>query len=832
MKWYNPISSIFISLIIACTVSGLSAQSISGYIQNEDNEPIPYVNVFIQELGSGTSSDEKGYYFLTLEPGEYKVIFSALGYTTKTILLIVETKPLQKDVWMISSGVDLEQVFVKASKRDSAYAIIQKAIEVKKDFLNQVQSYRTNVYIKATETVDKKEKAKRKQKKEVVSLEGRPINPFEEQEKKKLAAISGISLIESELILNYQHPKKYKEERIAYEAYGDKGGLFIPRFGESEFNFYRNLVFVRAVSEVPLISPLSKTAILSYKYKLIESKIENGRLVYKIKVIPRKKGNATCSGYIYINEGLWNINRLELSYSKTALKFFDAFQIKQNYQQLDDGSWLPYRVEFTYETKQGKRKTFKGKTILYYTNYENDYPFPAKFFGNEVSVTTSEAYERDSSYWDHARPEPLTIKQQQLIAYKDSVEAVLNSVEYKDSMQVLYNKVTLLDIVWDGVGFRNHFKRQEIYFGSIPEFIDFEVVGGFRLGPYISYYKQWKNGKWLSIGGNISLGLKNLDPQGNAGIHYQYDANRLAQFYVSGGRSFQSLNPFDAILNQLRTSNYFLHDNMRIGHQFELFNGLYLQTDFSINDRKSVEDYEPGTLLGEIIEDEIPVAFAPYQAFVSDISLRYTPGQKFMTEPRGKIILGSKWPTFRLRHQKGWNNILSSDVDFDFIEFSIEQDLILGIFGNTKYTIQAGDFLNTKELRFVDLKRFNESNPILYSDPLHNFQLLDTALTGTNFYVELHQIHHFNGALINNVPLIRQLRLHVVAGANFLWVQENNFRHEELFTGLERVFKLGPRRRLRLGAYGVLANSNVDKPKTAFKISLDIIDTWKRNWSF
>jgi len=634
------------------------------------------------------------------------------------------------------------------------------------------------------------------------------------------------------LILNYQPPKKYKEERIAYKIYGDQAGLFIPRFGEGEFNFYRNLVYVRSISEVPLISPLSKTAIVSYKYKLIESKIENGRLVYKIKVIPRKKGNATCRGYIYINEGLWNINRLELSYSKTALKFFDAFQIKQNYQQLKDGSWLPYRVEFIYETKQGKRKTFKGKTLLHYSSYESNYPFPPKFFGNEVSVTTAEAYERDSSYWNQARPEPLTIKQQKLIAYKDSVNAILNSVEYKDSMQALYNKVTFLDVTVQGFGFRDHTKRQEIYFGSILSFIDFEVVGGFRLGPYISYFKEWKNGKWLNISGNLSLGLKNLDPQGNTGFRYQYNPNRLSQIYASTGRSFQSLNPNDAILNQLQTANYFLHDNLFLGHQFELFNGLYLQTDFSINNRKSVEDYDSDTFIGEIIDDEDAVAFEPYQAFVSDISLSYTPGQKFMTEPRGKIILGSKWPTFRLRHKKGWSNILSSDVDFDFVDFSMEQDLILGIFGNSKYTIQTGNFLNTKELRFVDLKRFNESNPIWCSTPLHNFQLLDTALTGTNLYIELHHIHHFNGALINNVPLIRQLRVQVVAGANFLWVQKNKFRHEELFTGLERVFKLGARRRLRLGAYGVLANSNTGKPKTAFKISFDIIDTWTRNWNF
>ena len=72
----------------------------------------------------------------------------------------------------------------------------------------------------------------------------------------------------------------------------------------------------------------------------------------------------------------------------------------------------------------------------------------------------------------------------------------------------------------------------------------------------------------------------------------------------------------------------------------------------------------------------------------------------------------------------------------------------------------------------------------------------------------------------------------VVAGGSYLWVQENNYRHQEIFTGIERVFKLGPRRRLRLGAYGVLAKSNYTKTNTQIKFSIDIIDTWKRDWNY
>ena len=738
---------------------------------------------------------------------------------------------------MTSSSVELDQVVVKASKKDPAYAIIKHAIDAKSKYLKQVDSYRTKIYIKATEEIDKKEKKKRKRakaKKPSPVIGDPDYDPFWEAEQVKLKEISGLSLIESEVTLNFQYPKKYKEERNAYKLYGDKAGLYIPLFGESDFNFYRNLVFIRAVSEVPIISPLNKISILSYKFKLIETKEENGLLVHKIKVTPRKKGNSTCKGFIYITDGLWNINRLDLTFAKGGLKFFDTFRIKQNFEQLPDNTWFPYRVEFIYSTKQGKYKTFKGNTLMRYSEYETNYSFPPKFFGNEISVTTQEAYERDTSYWGKLRPEPLTIREQKLVAYKDSVFAVVNSIAYKDSIQAINNKVTLLDLLIDGVTFSNHIKKESINFGPIPEMIGFSVVGGIRAAlPSTSVYKQWPKYKYVFLSGSLNFGLRNKDLQGNLYGEFRYNPRRLGDVYFSGGRNFETINSFDAYLNQIRNSNYFLRDNLSLGHNIELFNGFYLRTDFSMDDRKSTDGFITESFIDRVIEDENPIAFEPFKVFISNISISYTPQQKFMSEPNRKVVLGSKWPIFSLTHQRGWNGLFGSDIDFDFLDLKVKQEILFGYFGTTKYTAELGKFVNSNDVRFIDVKRFRESDGFpLYSDPLNSFQLLDTAFATTNLFFEVHHIHHFNGALINNLPLIRALKMHVVVGGGFLWVAESKVRHEEIFAGVERTFKLGARRRLRIGAYGVAANSNISGPAAGYKISFDIIDAFEKNWRF
>jgi len=346
------------------------------------------------------------------------------------------------------------------------------------------------------------------------------------------------------------------------------------------------------------------------------------------------------------------------------------------------------------------------------------------------------------------------------------------------------------------------------------------------------YFKRYESGRTIATAGSFNYGFKNKDLQGSLNFWTRYNPYKLGDFGIRSGRSFYSVNSFDAYLNQLKISNYILHDHIDFFHRIELFNGFYVTVDVSLHNRQSVDKYDRSSIINEIIDETDPLLFDSYQAFISRTHLSYTPKQRYMSEPNRKIVLGSKYPTFNVIHQKGWDYILGSDINFDYLELMINQNLLLGTLGNSNYTIQVGKFVNTKDLRYVDLKRFRQSDPILFSEPLHSFQLLDTALSTTDVFFEMHYNHHFNGAMINNIPLIKKTKIRTVAGAGMMWIKENGYFHQELFGGIERVFKLGARRRLRIGAYALVRQSNFSSAKTDFKISFDIIDTWKRDWSF
>ncbi|MEL6141390.1 MAG: carboxypeptidase-like regulatory domain-containing protein, partial [Bacteroidota bacterium] len=200
-------------LIIAWLLcSSLYSQTIVGKITNEFNEPLPFANVFVKQLATGTISDDEGAYALRLEnDGEYDLVFSSLGYESKSIPVAFTSDTLRLNVQLFTSGVDLQEITVNASKKDPAFGIIRKVIEHKKAHLRATESYRAKVYVKATEEIDRKKKAKQETSQVQISAGQPGVDPFEAQQQANQELLGRLNMVEMEVQLNYQYPNRYKE---------------------------------------------------------------------------------------------------------------------------------------------------------------------------------------------------------------------------------------------------------------------------------------------------------------------------------------------------------------------------------------------------------------------------------------------------------------------------------------------------------------------------------------------------------------------------------------------------------------------------------------------
>ncbi|RPH99137.1 MAG: TonB-dependent receptor, partial [Calditrichaeota bacterium] len=99
---------------------GKSEGTVNGFVRDASNgEPLPYVNVFLQNTQIGTTTNEKGYYVINrIPPGEYRVIFSMMGYGRhEETVEITSNAAVKVNASLPPSVLELEGV-VKTAERE------------------------------------------------------------------------------------------------------------------------------------------------------------------------------------------------------------------------------------------------------------------------------------------------------------------------------------------------------------------------------------------------------------------------------------------------------------------------------------------------------------------------------------------------------------------------------------------------------------------------------------------------------------------------------------------------------------------------------------------
>lgn len=201
-----------------------------------------------------------------------------------------------------------------------------------------------------------------------------------------------------------------------------------------------------------------------------------------------------------------------------------------------------------------------------------------------------------------------------------------------------------------------------------------------------------------------------------------------------------------------------------------------------------------------------------------------------MTEPYRKVVLGSKWPTFSLYWYKGWPSLFKSQVNYDYIQFGVSQKIKISTMGTSSVFMAYGKFLNTKEMEYENFKIFPRGDKWFFSTPMQN-QLQDTTIFVDDQYFEAHYVHHFNGALINNIPFVKKLRIYTLAGGNYTYIPNSNYHYADFYAGLEKSIRI-QRQRFRFGIYFVFGGSNMQLVKPAIQFSINHYDKREKSWDY
>jgi len=387
--------------------NALFAQNfVRGSVVDERKSPIPFAKIYVKNTADQrTVASVEGSFELSLMPGEYFLVISALGYQDRETYISITSSDLQRDVQLFpEKQQDYKEIVVNTKKGNIGREIMLEVVKRRERMNPWNYAHAVDVYIKASEQKDIKVKEQKKKKENNDGTEDATIaaDPLESSLPKAPSWVDNMNLLEVQLKRNYAPGNKVKEIRNAYTLHGSDRSLYYTTTVKSNFNFFENLLHLDDLHQTPVSSPISVPGILSYKYRLEETYIENGHTICKIKIIPRNTATTTLEGYIYVIDSLFLVQKLQLSMNKGNLLIYDHFEIDQTFSNIGDTICVLDKQILSYGVKY-KNETSACQTTALFTNYNFDPEFSKKFFNTELAVTTKEAYERDTNYWSSTR---------------------------------------------------------------------------------------------------------------------------------------------------------------------------------------------------------------------------------------------------------------------------------------------------------------------------------------------------------------------------------------------------------------------------------------------
>lgn len=776
----------------------LSAQTyqLSGKVSG-NGEGLPFASVYIKGTTKGVNSNDEGHYSLSLPAGRHTVVYQYVGYSKKEMdVEMTGNKVLNVD--LKSDGISLTEVVVKAGE-DPAYPIMRKAIKKRKLYAEPVDEYSCQSYIKGLERLLN---LPERLKKLVKVTSGETIDS---------TALGVIYLSESESNYYFKKPGKEKEVMFSSRVSGESSSFSFNQISQLKVNFYDNMIDLKGIGARPFVSPLNRNAFFYYKYRLLGTITEDGKIFNKIEVKPKRKNDPCFTGVIYIQENSWRLTSLDLQLTKAnKINFVDTLTLRQLYAPvLGDSIWMPvnYNMSFIFGF-MGIRANGYFNAIL--KNYNLSPGFSENLFGNEVMVIEDGANKKDSSYWNQNRPVPLTREETTDYRKKDSTAKVESTDRFKDSVDKKSNRFRVADLFM-GYSYVKSKKHLRVSVpGLITSGVQYNTVEGLNLSYNFSVYKSYDNNRWKYLGGKVRYGFSNYLWGGQLGYHYYFDPKTFSQFDISVKSIVEQYNKNDPIIPLVNTAytllgnlNYmklFKETGVETNFSREIRNGVFVNTGLSYLQRDPLKNSSDLLLIDDksrlftsndpLHENTHDQIFKSNRALTVEIAFLFRFRQKYVTVPNEKIITGSKYPRLNISYKKAIP-LLNATTDYDLVNAAVYDDIGLGLFGRFGYRIKGGYFLNNRRMEFMDYKHFlGNQTYINTSDYLNSFRLLPYYTYSANeWFAEAHAEHHFNGFIINKIPLLKKLSVQEVVGGHLL-MNDKLKQYYEINFGIENIFNM------------------------------------------
>lgn len=401
----------------------------------------------------------------------------------------------------------------------------------------------------------------------------------------------------------------------------------------------------------------------------------------------------------------------------------------------------------------------------------------------------------DSAYWNKLRPIPLSDLETKSFASKDSFLQVSSRPEYKDSVYRAKRKFKVRHLIFGKTyDYSNDtirsFKRFTIPALTAPTALSFNSVDGLRVELPFNYFRADSTGHLLRFEPTFSYAFAREKVDASVAVSKRTNGltnswiglsagTTTADFNRSTGMSAMN-NDFYTLWLEENYRRFYRRDFIQLVTNRDLTNGLNLKIalDYSNNQPLSnhssytIIDYADKKIMPNIPSNDLVTAeqLEKHQTLAAQISLEYTPRNRYRIRNNTRIYVGSKYPTFMLNYSGALSNLLGSDSEYGLLKLGIRQKIDFGLTDHLSYSVTTGKFLNSNKLYFEDFAHFNtQFTGFSFASTENSFRLLSFYQYSTNkSFADAHITWQSRGLLVKQLPLVKNTSVNEKLFLNYL----------------------------------------------------------------
>lgn len=752
-------------LIISClTISSFAQKTkVSGIVIDEVNgEALPFVNLLFKGTKIGTSTDIDGKFSLESYYSSDSLVITFVGYERKVIHIKKDISQIVT-INLLESSTHLIELVVTPSETNPAHPIIKQVLANKRiNNREKLDSYQYEVYNKIQLDINNITE-EFKQSKAFKKFDFIFNNIDTSKTKDALPFFLTESISDYYYIKN---PKSHKEVIQASNVSGIENKSVAQFTGEmyQQVNIYDNNVPVFGKN---FVSPISNRCLNFYKYYLIDSLNIGGYWCYKLQFLPKRKGELTFNGSIWIHDTTYAVKMVEASTSENAnINFVNELNLTQTFSQVEKEVWMLTKDELFVDFQWLENALgFYGQKTTTYKKFKINSPKQQPFYsGIENVFVNDSANNRSSYYWHTKRHEDLTSEQENIFAMIDTLQSLPIIRTYVDIIQVIASGYKIIG---------------KVELGEYTSLYSFNEVEGHRFRTTIRTSNDFS--KMIELSAFSAYGLLDENfkygfgtrffitkkPRRMVKIVHKYDVEQIG----ISSNAFNNTGVISSVFRRNPLNKLVFNKETRFSYSKEWFQGL--TTTFLF--RNTILNPLGIVTFSKIDTNNNLVNINSITASEASFNVRFAYNEEFLDGEFERISLGTKYPVLELNYAYGIPDLFASTLEYHRLKLSYSHKIRLGIIGTMKYKFSAGKIWGNLPYPLLEVHPGNETWS--YNDDSYNMMNIGEFVSDE--FISFKAYQHFDGLFLNKIPILSKLKWREVIGIKGVWGRLNS-KHDEI----------------------------------------------------